>query len=111
MVRVIAFLLACPSLTLPAFLDEGHHHDDLPSLELGAVHFPVSCAPNAQRRFQQGVALLHSFAFESAEHAFRQVREDDPRCAMAHWGMAKSMWRWATPDPAKREQGLAEVRA
>ena len=111
MVRVIAFLLACPSLTLPAFCDEGHHHDDLTSLELGAVHFPVSCAPTAQKHFEQGVALLHSFAFETAEHAFQQVLQDDPRCAMAHWGIAKSMWRWGTPDAAKREQGLGEVHA
>lgn len=59
MIRVIAFLLACPSLTMPAFCDQGHHHDDLTRLELGAVHFPVSCAPTAQKRFEQGVALFH----------------------------------------------------
>jgi len=111
MVRVIAFLFSSLLLALPTSGDEGHHHDDLTSLELGAVHFPVSCTPTAQNGFQQGVALLHSFAFETAENTFRQVLKDDPRCAMAHWGIAKSMWRWGTPDAAKRVQGLAEIRA
>jgi tetratricopeptide (TPR) repeat protein len=108
MAITIAFLLTSLLLSAPAVADEGHHHD-LTALELGTVQFPVSCTPSAQKSFQQGVALLHSFAFETAENAFRQVLQDDPRCAMAHWGIAKSMWRWGTPDAEKRAQGLNEV--
>src|SRR5882757_5586879 len=110
MVRVVS-LLVFLCVALPALADENHHHDDLTSRELGSVHFPVSCAPTVQKSFEQGVALLHSFAFETAEQTFRQVLKGDPRCAMAHWGIAKSMWRWGTPDAAKREQGLGEVHA
>jgi len=110
MLRAIAFLLSLSLLTLPALCDEGHHHDELTSLELGSVHFPVSCTAPVQKPFEQGVALLHSFAFETAEQAFRQILQEDPRCAMAHWGIAKSMWRWGTPDAAKRKQGQAEMR-
>jgi hypothetical protein len=61
MVRVLVFLLVFLFLALPTLCDEDHHHDDLPSLELGAVHFPVSCVPAVQQRFEQGVALLHFF--------------------------------------------------
>jgi len=111
MIRIISLVVVFLALTLPALCDEDHHHDDLTSLELGTVHFPVSCTPTVQKSFEQGVALLHSFAFETAEHAFRQVLQDNPRCAMAHWGIAKSMWRWDIPDAAKREQGLAEIQA
>jgi tetratricopeptide (TPR) repeat protein len=110
MVRVVS-LLVFLCLALPALSDDNHHHDDLTSRELGAVHFPVSCAPTVQKSFEQGVALLHSFAFETAEQTFRQVLQDDPHCAMAHWGIAKSIWRWGTPDAAKREQGLVEIHA
>src|SRR5882724_8181826 len=111
MIRIISLVVVFLALTLPALCDEDHHHDDLTSLELGTVHFPVSCTPTVQKSFEQGVALLHSFAFETAEHAFRQVLQDNPRCAMAHWGIAKSIWRWDIPDAAKREQGLAEIHA
>ncbi len=47
---------------------------------------PTSCNPKVQKNFERGVALLHSFAFETAEATFRQVAQDDPHCAMAHWG-------------------------
>ena len=56
--------------------------------KLGKVSFPISCTPAVQEQFNRGVALLHSFAYTAAENAFRDVAELDPRCAMAHWGMA-----------------------
>src|SRR5208283_4335436 len=56
--------------------------------KLGKVSLPVSCTPADQEQFERGVALLHSFAYAAAENAFQGVAELDPRCAMAHWGMA-----------------------
>src|SRR5258708_36123895 len=109
MVRIAAFLLSFVGLAFPAQADDSHHHDELSEQQLGTVHFPVSCTPNVQRSFERGVALLHSFAFETAEHNFRQIAQDDPRCAMAHWGIARSFWRWDTPDAATRKQGWSEV--
>jgi len=93
-----------------ALADEGHNHDELTEQQLGTVHFPVSCSPAVQKDFERGIALLHSFAFDTAEHAFRHVLEIDPHCAMAHWGIAKSLWRWDT-DPARRAQGKMEIKA
>ena len=110
MARFIALLLALVALTLPALADDSHHPDELSEQQLGTVHFPISCAPDVQKRFEQGVALLHSFAFETAEHVFRKVAQDDPRCAMAHWGIARSFWRWDTPEPVIRKQGWSEVK-
>ena len=34
------------------------------------------------------VAMLHSFWFPEARKAFTAVAEADPRCGMAHWGIA-----------------------
>jgi len=59
-----AIFLLC-SLSAPA--DDGHHHEDLTTDQLGTVHFPVSCAPAVQKSFERGVALLHSFWYEEAE--------------------------------------------
>jgi tetratricopeptide (TPR) repeat protein len=56
--------------------------------QLGRVSFAISCTPSVQEQFNRGVALLHSFAYSAAENAFRGVAERDPRCAMAHWGIA-----------------------
>src|SRR5579862_1177547 len=69
-----------------------HHHEDLTETQLGTVHFPVSCAAAVQKPFARGVALLHSFWYEEAEKEFLQIAKDDPNCAMAHWGVAMSIW-------------------
>ena len=76
---------------------ETHNH---PAPEkLGKVSFPVSCIPAVQEQFDRGVALLHSFAYTAAEHAFHGVAEQDPRCAMAYWGMAMTYFHqlWEPP--------------
>ncbi|MBV1798225.1 lipopolysaccharide assembly protein LapB [Siccirubricoccus sp. G192] len=55
---------------------------------LGEVHFPVSCTPEAQAAFDEGMKLQHSFWYQAADEVFRQVLERDPGCAMALWGRA-----------------------
>ena len=93
--------------------DEGHHHEDLTEAQLGTVHFPSSCAPAVQKPVERGVAMLHSFWYEEAEKQFQQVEKDDPRCAIAHWGAAMSLWHqlWNRPDTATLERGGAELKA
>jgi tetratricopeptide (TPR) repeat protein len=92
--------------------EHGHnHHEDLNETQLGLVHFPVSCAPAVQKPFARGVALLHSFWYEEAEKEFEQIAKDDPHCAMAHWGIAMSIWHqlWNHPDEKVIGHGLDEV--
>jgi tetratricopeptide (TPR) repeat protein len=95
-----------------AWADEGHHHEDLTTDQLGMVHFPVSCAATVQKPFERGVALLHSFWYEEAEKEFEQIAKDDPQCAMAHWGIAMSIWHqlWNQPDAATIKRGHTEVK-
>ena len=108
-VVLIASLFAVPAL---ADDEPGHHHhEDLNETQLGTVSFPVSCAPAVQKPFARGVALLHSFWYEEAQKEFEQIAIDDPRCAMAHWGVAMSLWHqlWNHPDAGVISHGLAEV--
>ncbi|MGI8671010.1 MAG: hypothetical protein ACR2LU_00215 [Luteitalea sp.] len=77
---------------------------------LGSVRFDTSCAPAVQQEFNHGVALLHSFWFSAAVASFTKVLEGDPRCVMAHWGIAMS-W-WGNPFAASRTpQGFENGRA
>jgi tetratricopeptide (TPR) repeat protein len=112
----IACLLLFSSLllTLTAVADDDkdhHHHEDLTAAQLGTVTFPVSCAPDVQKPFERGVALLHSFWYEEAEKEFRHIAADDPHCAIAHWGVAMSLWHqlWNNPDEKVIQRGLDEV--
>jgi len=77
------------SLLLVASLSSAQEmHDHGIPERLGEVSFPISCAPSAQDEFNRGVALLHSFAYASAEQTFQAVARIDPQCGMAHWGVA-----------------------
>src|SRR4051812_11840988 len=84
MARWIALTVLVAALASPALAQEEHHDHPAPE-RLGAVHFKTSCAPAVGAAFDRAVALLHSFAYEAADHGFAEVAARDPACAMAHW--------------------------
>jgi hypothetical protein len=91
-------IFACLLPVLPA-AQETHDH---PAPEkLGTVSFATSCKPETHQEFNRAVALLHSFAYKTAEEAFQRVAEQDPQCAIAHWGMAMTHYHqlWEPPLP------------
>lgn len=91
----IMLIMACISPIASA--QETHSHG-VPE-KLGKVSFPTSCTPAVQEQFNRSVALLHSFAYTAAEHAFQDVASADPKCAMAHWGIAMTYFHqlWEPP--------------
>ncbi|HUD67868.1 MAG TPA: hypothetical protein VMQ17_25010 [Candidatus Sulfotelmatobacter sp.] len=116
MKRLVWLLLLVLLSTITVFADDDKnhsHHEDPNENQLGTVHFPVSCAAAVQKPFERGVALLHSFWYEEAEKGFLQIEKDDPRCAMAHWGVAMSLWHqlWNEPDAKVIQRGRDEVTA
>ena len=57
--------------------------------DLGRVHFETSCTPQAQEKFDRGLAMVHSFYPDSVK-AFTEAAAADPQCAIAYWGIAIS---------------------
>jgi hypothetical protein len=111
---LLLFSFLCPLTALADDEDKNHHHhEDLTETQLGTVQFPISCAASVQKPFARGVALLHSFWYEEAEKEFLEIAKDDPQCAMAHWGIAMSIWHqlWNEPDAKVIARGLDEVKA
>ena len=45
-------------------------------------------SPKAQRYFNQGLAFYHGFNHGEAIRSFQAAARADPKCAMAHWGIA-----------------------
>jgi len=89
---------------------ESHQHAG-GTARLGKVHFPVSCAVQAQQPFKRALALLHSFEYEESAKAFQQAVAADPGCAMGHWGVAMTYYHplWAPPDPKELAEGHAAI--
>jgi len=59
--------------------------------DLGTYHHPVTCTPQAQQYFDQGLRLVYSFNHDEAVRAFKQAARLDPNCAMAYWGIALAL--------------------
>jgi tetratricopeptide (TPR) repeat protein len=89
--------------------DEGHAGHTL-----GVVKFPVSCTQPAQQQFEHALALLHHMTYALARKEFAALAEREPDCAMAHWGVAMTLFQplWPTrPGPADLERGVREIAA
>jgi hypothetical protein len=74
---------------------------------LGTVNFTISCSAPAQAAFNHAVALLHHMTYPQATEGFQQVARIDPGCAMAHWGIAMTLFQplWPTrPGLAARQR-------
>jgi tetratricopeptide (TPR) repeat protein len=96
MYRIRKLLWLC---TLPFWLSAQEEHNHAAPEKLGSVSFPISCSPLVRAEFNRGIALLHSFAYKTAEDSFRAVAEHDRACAMAHWGVAMAQFHqlWDPP--------------
>ncbi len=56
---------------------------------LGQHHHPVATTnKEAQKFFDQGLALLYAFNHDEAARSFARAAELDPNLAMAYWGLA-----------------------
>ena len=86
--------ILCIVALSPAF---GQHHAAPPEKPvtllkgLGTWHHPIATKnPEAQKYFDQGLALLYGFNRYEALRSFTKAAELDPTAAMAWWGMAMS---------------------
>jgi tetratricopeptide (TPR) repeat protein len=59
--------------------------------QFGKVHFPTSCSPAVENRFDSAMTLLHSFWAKDAIEGFIDVARQDPGCAIAYWGIAMAV--------------------
>ena len=105
-------------LAIAIALIDANHASAQPTADakarLGPVHFATSCSPAVQPLFNTAVTELHSFAFPAAISHFSAVLQQDPKCAIAEWGIALS--EWGNPfvagakSAAQLQRGLAAVQ-
>ena len=86
MIRIAAAIIGT------SFAAASYAHDKSVKEQLGSVKFPVSCTPEAQKKFNRAMALFHSFDWNRGKTAFEEIAQIDPKCGMAHW-----VGRWSLP--------------
>jgi hypothetical protein len=107
---VVSLVLLGTPATARAQGEHSHAAGDLG--RVGRAHFPVTCAPELQGDFDRAVAVLHSFFYEESERQFVSIASRDPRCAMAWWGVAMSLWHplWEPPDSTALAHGWTAIQ-
>lgn len=71
--------------------DSGPRTRPVEMKDIGKVHFPITHKdPAAQKWFDQGNTLLHSFWYYEAERAFRWCLKVEPENAMCYFGLARA---------------------
>jgi tetratricopeptide (TPR) repeat protein len=84
---------------------------------LGDVHHPITTtSPEAQKFFDQGMALAFGFNHEAAIRSFERAQRLDPKAPMPYWGKAWALGtNYNMPVDDAREtlafQTIAEARA
>lgn len=91
MIKTIVVI--CSLLVSSALAQHQHHGPAGLPVEMytgmGNLHHPVSTSnPEAQKHFNQGLALLYGFNHEEAVNQFQRAASLDPNLAMAYWGIA-----------------------
>lgn len=105
--RAIALVIAL--LSVSAGGDDPTHANH----QLGTVDFPISCSAGAQTQFLHALALLHHMTYPQAGAEFQQLANKEPDCAMAHWGIAMTLFQplWPTrPSVADLARGMQAVQ-
>ncbi len=85
-------------------------HDEADAM--GGVSFPVSCTPEAQKRFNTAASLLYSFHWGKVDKALVEVLDADPNCAMVFWAKAIASpdnSLGSPPTPKQEKEGWAAV--
>jgi Tfp pilus assembly protein PilF len=109
----MSLFLFASALTLASAVQDSHQGHEP---QLGQVVFETSCSAGANALVQRALGWLHSFEYEQAARTFAEAAAADPRCAIAHWGIAMSHYHplWAPPSAAELEsatRALADARA
>ncbi|MHB8720828.1 MAG: hypothetical protein ACYDAH_05420 [Steroidobacteraceae bacterium] len=112
MIWLLFALVALP-LAAPAAVADSGTARPRGAERLGDVAFSVSCSAQGRVPFNRGVALLHDFWYEEAQRQFVEIAKQEPDCAMAHWGIAMSVFHqiWDRPDESTMARGWAEMQA
>lgn len=111
--RILAASLAHVALCLGATTALAGDTRHAGRSDLGHVDFRVSCAAEVREDFDRAVALVHHMMYVEARSAFEAIADARPDCAMAQWGIAKTLFQplWPTrPSADDLERGRAALR-
>lgn len=105
--------IACAAILLSVLITRDGRAQEHSPHSLGTIDFRISCSDRAQQSFNHAMALLHHMTYPQAREAFERIAAAEPDCAMAHWGIAMTLFQplWPTrPSAAALDRGWSEAQ-
>ncbi len=116
-----AIILTLLTLSCPPN-DKSKTTTDSDEVTLGELQHGFNLSPSTQKKFDEGLLLLHNFEYDDALVTFEAATAIDSTEIMTHWGEAmchyKALWRLQNTDKGKailarlgdtREERLASI--
>lgn len=107
-------LPVCSSVALMVVSSSMSLAQSNPPQALGEINFETGCSAPADTVFEEGLILLHHMMYQQAQQVFSDAAQDNPDCAMLHWGIAMSLFHpmWpGQPSQENIERGQNAVNA
>ncbi len=105
---ILALVLLCPPVGSARQGNQSGPEDE----SIGRVDFEISCRKTVQKDFDQALGMLHHMMYVKSRAAFEEIIEAEPNCAMAHWGIAATLFQplWDTrPSQDELERGRRHI--
>ncbi len=115
-----AVLVSSLGLALPAIADQKTMNDANASNagnSIGTVNFQVSCGEAVRADVDHALGMMHHMMYTQARSEFEAVVQTEPDCAIAHWGIATTLFQplWGTipgeADIARGREAIHKARA
>jgi hypothetical protein len=103
-------------IALPATAHQDHVESETAAIagdSIGTVNFRADCAQDLRAGVDHALGMMHHMMYTQARDEFEAIRQSDPGCAMAHWGVATSLFQplWGTtPRAADITRGRESIR-
>src|ERR1051326_8891715 len=112
--HILSLILVCLLISTAAFAQHEHAagaKSVCADPGFGNTHHSVNTSsPEAQRMFDQGLALDYGFNHNEAEKCFQRAAQLDPQMAMAYWGIALVVGpNYNLPTDVEREKQAYEA--
>ncbi|WP_341936411.1 tetratricopeptide repeat protein [Marinimicrobium sp. C2-29] len=100
LIRLLFLFFTSLMMTAPAMAQHTMHDDQPVSADdsVGEVDFRANCDESVRAEFDRALGLMHHMMYVQARAAYEDVARSAPDCAMAHWGVATTLFQplWGT---------------
>ncbi|MGM0433552.1 MAG: hypothetical protein ACQEQ1_02735 [Pseudomonadota bacterium] len=110
-VLITSLSLAAPVTVLGETMSHGNPANSGDAI--GTINFQADCEEAVRADVDHALGMMHHMMYTQARSEFQAVAEADPGCAMAHWGIATTLFQplWSTTPPsADIAQGRMEIQ-